>query len=71
MNFWSWMLVGAAGAVAGCGALFYILRLASNRSDALRRAGDHKTADTTDQLRFQGASRAALPMHDRAFDRPR
>ena len=69
MNFWLMLVALGVAGLVGCGALMYILRLASRRTDALRRAGDHKSADAIDQMRF--GNPAALPMHDRAFDRPR
>ena len=69
MSTWLTLVVIAVGGLAGTGALVYTLRLASRRTDALRRAGDHKSADTVDQMRF--GNPAALPMHDRAFDRPK
>jgi len=71
MSFWVWMLAISVGAGATCVAVLFTQRLASRRTDALRRAGDHKSAESVDQMRFEGASRAAVPMHDRAFDRPR
>ena len=69
MSFWLDLVgLGVVGLIGG-GALMYVFRLTSRRADALRRAGDHKSADTIDQMRF--GNPAALPMHDRAFDRPR
>jgi hypothetical protein len=44
--------------------------LASKRADRLRQF-DPKAGETTDQIRMTGATQAALPMHDRAFDKPR
>ena len=69
MSFWLDLVALAVVGLIGCGALMYIFRLASRHADAVRRAGDHKAADTMDQMRF--GNPAALPMHDRAFDRPR
>ena len=63
------LVASAVGAVITSGALMYIFRLASRRTDALRAIGDNKSAEMVDQMRF--GNPAALPMHDRAFDRPR
>lgn len=56
--------------VAGLLAGGYANRLASTRADRLRGI-DAKAAETLDQLRMDGATPVALPMHDRAFDKPR
>jgi hypothetical protein len=66
-----WILAISVGAPATSVVVLFTQRLASRRTDALRRAGDHKAAESVDQMRFEGVSHAAVPMHDRAFDRPR
>jgi hypothetical protein len=44
--------------------------LASKRADRLRKV-DPAAAETLEAMRVTAATRAALPMHDRSFDRPR
>lgn len=71
MTLWSLLSVCAVLALGGGIAVFYGQGLASRRADALRRAGDHGAADATDQVRFDLANPAALPMRVQGFDRPR
>ena len=69
-SFWIVLGLGALLALGAGLAVFYGQRLASSRADALRRLGDHRTANATDQVRMDKVNPAALPMHDRAFDKP-
>jgi hypothetical protein len=62
-------LIGIGVVVAVVSAGGFAQRLASIRADRLR-AVDPKSADTLDQLRMSGVTPVAVPMHDRAFDKP-
>lgn len=68
-----WIVLGAfaAGSLGISAAVFFGQRLASERADALRRAGDEGAANATDQIRVATYNPAALPMHVQGFDKPK
>ena len=71
MTLWIVLGVCAVAALGVSVAVFWGQRLASDRADALRRAGDHGAANATDQIRVATYNPAALPMHVQGFDKPK
>ncbi len=64
MSAWAIALVVVAGALLIGGTLY------SAAADRIRRR-DSRSAETVDQLPVTTVNPMALPMHDRAFDKPR